>query len=241
MWHAVELMLRRALADPSDPDSVFMPRAEAEAETPEPAQYAAKRRLSSRPPPIHRSSHPPPSAPDRVDQTWVSQIFANIQLDGGLAHARFGEYTLRTALQPVLSLAHHKPVGYEALLRAYDARDRLVSPHRMFRKAGDDAIALDQICRALHVQNCVLQGANNHWIFLNVSPALILEGHSTRAILPRVLEHYGVPAHRVVVEILETSAYDEENLARCVQYFRDLGCLVAIDDFGANESNFERI
>src|SRR6478609_9388152 len=241
MWHAVELMLRRALADPSDPDSVFMPRAEAESETPEPAQYAAKRRLSSRPPPIHRSSHPPPSAPDRVDQTWVSQIFANIQVEGSLAHARFGEYTLRTALQPVLSLAHHKPVGYEALLRAYDSQDRLVSPHRMFRKAGDDAIALDQICRALHVQNCVLQGAANNWIFLNVSPALILEGHSTRAILPRVLERYGVPAHRVVVEILETSAYDEENLARCVQYFRDLGCLVAIDDFGAGESNFERI
>ena len=40
---------------------------------------------------------------------------------------------------------------------------------------------------------------------------------------------------------METSAYDEENLARCVQYFRDLGCLVAIDDFGAGESNFERI
>ncbi len=65
------------------------------------------------------------------------------------------------------------------MLRAYDAQDRLISPHRMFRKAGDEAIALDQICRALHVQNCVLQGVGNNWIFLNVSPALIL-----KAILP---------------------------------------------------------
>lgn len=234
-------MLRRALADPTDPDSVFGARAESEPETPAPAPSAAKRRISSRPPAMHYSSHPPPSSPDRVDQAWLSQIFSNIQVDAGLAHARFGEYTLRTALQPVLSLAHHKPVGYEALLRAYDSRDRLVSPHRMFRKAGDDAIALDQICRALHLQNYVLQSTGNSWIFLNVSPALILDGHSTRAILPRVLERFGVPAHRVVVEILETSAYDEENLARCVQYFRDLGCLVAIDDFGAGESNFERI
>jgi EAL domain-containing protein (putative c-di-GMP-specific phosphodiesterase class I) len=235
------LMLRRALAAPPDPDAVFGAQSEAESETPVPAPSGAKRRLSSRPPAMHRSSHPPPSSPERVDQAYLAQIFANIKIESGLAHARFGEYTLRTALQPVLSLAHHKPVGYEALLRAYDAQDRLVSPHRMFRKAGDEAIALDQICRALHVQNCVLQGAANNWIFLNVSPALILEGHSTRAILPRVLERYGVPAHRVVVEILETSAYDEENLARCVQYFRDLGCLVAIDDFGAGESNFERI
>jgi EAL domain-containing protein (putative c-di-GMP-specific phosphodiesterase class I) len=237
-------MLRRSLADLTDHD-----HDPDESPLPEPVSATTEVSRSSRPPQMRtshppamrRSSHPPPTSADRVDLAWLQQIFTNIRVQDGLAHARFGEYTLRTALQPVLSLAHHKPVGYEALLRAYDADDRLVSPHRMFRKAGDDAIALDQICRALHVQNCVLQGADQNWIFLNVSPALILEGHSTRTILPRVLERYGVPAHRVVVEILETTAYDEENLARCVQYFRDLGCLVAIDDFGAGESNFERI
>ena len=236
-------MLRRLLADPTDPNWDGNLRSDPESElTPEaPNSYQPKVHLSSRPPSMRRSSTPPPFSADRTDLAWLQQIFASIKVEDNLAHARFGDHTLRTALQPVLSLAHHKPVGYEALLRAYDADDRLVSPHRMFRKAGDEAIALDQICRALHVQNCVLQGADQNWIFLNVSPALILEGHSTRTILPRVLERYGVPAHRVVVEILETSAYDEENLARCVQYFRDLGCLVAIDDFGAGESNFERI
>jgi len=237
-------MLRRLLADAPlpnlGPDSEREPPPQSEAQaltTPAPSSV----HLSSRPPTMRRSAPPPPASPERVDSAWLQQVFGVIEVQDNLAHARFGEYTLRTALQPVLSLAHHKPVGYEALLRAYDAEDRLVSPHRMFRKAGDDAIALDQICRALHVQNCVLQGTGQAWIFLNVSPALILEGHSTRTILPRVLERYGVPAHRVVVEILETTAYDEENLARCVQYFRDLGCLVAIDDFGAGESNFERI
>ncbi|MEO8901308.1 MAG: EAL domain-containing protein [Polyangiaceae bacterium] len=231
-------MLRRLLADPTHPEwNTHAPSTE---HTPDPPSTSAVSR-SPHPPVVRRSSHPPPFSPDRTDSNWVDQIFANIKVDGNVAHASFGDHTLRTALQPVLSLAHHKPVGYEALLRAYDAEDRLVSPHRMFRKAGDEAIALDQICRALHVQNCVLQGADQNWIFLNVSPALILEGHSTRALLPRILERYGVPAHRIVVEILETSAYDEENLARCVQYFRDLGCLVAIDDFGAGESNFERI
>ncbi len=236
-----ETMLRRSLADLSglDPEASPLPEAVRRPEASRSSHPPQMR--TSHPPQMRRSSHPPASSPDRADLAWLQQIFANIQVQEGLAHARFGEYTLRTALQPVLSLAHHKPVGYEALLRAYDADDRLVSPHRMFRKAGDDAIALDQICRALHVHNCVLQGADQNWIFLNVSPALILEGHSTRTILPRVLERHGVPTHRVVVEILETTAYDEENLARCVQYFRDLGCLVAIDDFGAGESNFERI
>ena len=233
-------MLRRLLSDEPSPDHAQAELAH-DSEPPLSTPSPPRVQRSSRPPAARRSSRPPPVSAERVDVAWLGQVFGKIKIQNNLAYARFGEYTLRTALQPVLSLAHHKPVGYEALLRAYDAEDRLVSPHRMFRKAGDDAIALDQICRALHVQNCVLQGADQAWIFLNVSPALILEGHSTRTILPRVLERYGVPAHRVVVEILETTAYDEENLARCVQYFRDLGCLVAIDDFGAGESNFERI
>ncbi|HEX3776034.1 MAG TPA: EAL domain-containing protein [Polyangiaceae bacterium] len=236
-------MLRPILADGADPNlEVDQGTTLRDSEPPPSTPAPASVHLSSRPPGMRRSpSRPPSSSLERVDASWLKQLFASIEVRGNVAHARFSDHTLRTALQPVLSLAHHKPVGYEALLRAYDPDDRLVSPHRMFRKAGDDAIALDQICRALHVQNCVLQGIGHNWIFLNVSPALILEGHSTRTILPRVLEHYGVPPHRVVVEILETTAYDEENLARCVQYFREIGCLVAIDDFGAGESNFERI
>ncbi|MEI9948903.1 MAG: hypothetical protein WDO74_07950 [Pseudomonadota bacterium] len=44
------------------------------------------------------------------------------------------------------------------------------------------------------------------------------------------------------MEILETSAYDEgEPSALRGSISEDLGCLVAIDDFGAGESNFERI
>src|SRR6187402_3631769 len=99
MCHAVDLMLRRALADPSDPDPVVVARVDAESDTPEPAPSAPKRRLSSHPPAMHRSSHPPPSSPDRVDLAWLQQIFANIKVESSLAHARFGEYTLRTALQ----------------------------------------------------------------------------------------------------------------------------------------------
>ncbi len=83
MCHAVDLMLRRALADPPDPDPAFGVGAVAESElpeTPEPTQSAPKRRLSSPPPGMRRSSSPPPSSPDRVDLAWLQQIFANIKL-----------------------------------------------------------------------------------------------------------------------------------------------------------------
>ncbi|HEY4157411.1 MAG TPA: EAL domain-containing protein [Polyangiaceae bacterium] len=197
---------------------------------------------SSWPPPARRpSTRPPSTSPESGELERLQEIFDTIEIQDGSAQATFGEYTLRTAIQPVLSLVHHKPVGHEALLRAYDQHDRLVAPNRVFMKAGEDAMLLDQICRALHVQNFALSGLDQGWILLNVSPRLVLEGHSTRMLLPRILERHGIPPHRVVVEILETSVYDEPNLARSVHFFRELGCLVAIDDFGAGESNFERI
>jgi EAL domain-containing protein (putative c-di-GMP-specific phosphodiesterase class I) len=199
-------------------------------------------RPSSRPPaPLRISSRPPSASPESGELERLQEIYDLIEIQDGSAQATFGEYTLRTAIQPVLSLVHHKPVGHEALLRAYDQHDRLVAPNRVFMKAGEQATHLDQVCRALHVQNFALSGLDQGWILLNVSPRLVLEGHSTRMLLPRILERHGVPPHRVVVEILETSVYDESNLARSVRFFRELGCLVAIDDFGAGESNFERI
>jgi hypothetical protein len=56
-----------------------------------------------------------------------------------------------------------------------------------------------------------------------------------------MLEHNNIPASQVVIEILEKSIYDESILSAAVNYYKKLGCLVAIDDFGASHSNFDRI
>ncbi|MEI9948904.1 MAG: hypothetical protein WDO74_07955 [Pseudomonadota bacterium] len=121
-------MLRRLLADATDPDPVFGARAEPESGHPSPRNLrrsgACRRiRLACVARRLHRLLHPIAST-----SLGLQQIFATSRSrDRSRTHAS-AEYTLRTALQPVLSLAHHKPVGYEALLRAYDAQDRLVSP-----------------------------------------------------------------------------------------------------------------
>lgn len=45
----------------------------------------------------------------------------------------------------------------------------------------------------------------------------------------------------MVIEILENAIPSEQHLDRTVRHYRELGCLVAVDDFGAGHSNFERI
>lgn len=149
---------------------------------------------------------------------------------------------LSTAFQPVVSLGHCKPVGHEALLRATDAAGAPVPPWQALRllEAKLGAEVMDSTCRELHVGSFVTSLLSG-WLFMNVSPQLV---HN----VPKIAESYqefwsssSLPAHRVVIEIVETSSYDECALAEAVASFRQIGCLVAIDDFGAGHSNFERI
>src|ERR1700737_1382403 len=46
-----------------------------------------------------------------------------------------GGWTLSSVFQPVFSLSHMRAVGYEGLLRAHDALDRVVSPLDVFGEA----------------------------------------------------------------------------------------------------------
>lgn len=149
---------------------------------------------------------------------------------------------LHTALQPVISLAHGKPVGHEALLRAVDALGVAIPPQEALRVLEQrlGAEAVDAECRDLHVgtfTGSLLPG----WLFLNVSPDVVADPRNVSSTYGRFLTESPFPAHRIVVEIIETGASDERGLAEAVARFRDLGCLVAIDDFGAGHSNFERI
>ena len=162
------------------------------------------------------------------------------------AHGEHGaqeEYRLSSHFQPIFSLAHRRPVGYEGLIRATDSRGRSVRPYELFSKAlqGEARIRLDRQCRAVHVHNFKALGNARSWLFLNVDPQVATEGARFGAFFSEMLESNGFPPHRVAVELIETPFEDEARLAGAVEYYRSLGCLTVIDDFGAGYSNFDRI
>ncbi|MGM0434097.1 MAG: EAL domain-containing protein [Pseudomonadota bacterium] len=161
-------------------------------------------------------------------------------------HCWYGRYeglVLRTALQPIFSISHKRIVGYEALIRAFDNDAAPVLPPQLFELAEDHPsnLLLDRLCRALHVRNFQSVADEINWLFLNVSPQCMASGMQSDAFFGRLLQNSGFPAHRVVVEIVEKPSDDPALLRRTVEYYRSLGCLTAIDDFGAGHSNFERI
>ena len=153
------------------------------------------------------------------------------------------QFSLSSHFQPIFSLAHRRPVGYEGLIRATDPQGRPVRPYELFSKAphGEARIRLDRQCRALHVRNFGKLGNARSWLFLNVDPQVATEGPRFGSFFAEMLASNDFPAHRVAVELIETPFEDELRLASAVEYYRKLGCLVVIDDFGAGYSNFDRI
>ncbi|MEG3639081.1 EAL domain-containing protein [Magnetococcus sp. PR-3] len=157
--------------------------------------------------------------------------------------SQWREHKLLTAFQPIFSLAHQRPVGYEALVRAQHKTLGAISPIQLFGNVDQEEIMqLDRACRLAHVGNFKSLAPDNAWLFLNVNPSVVLQGmQGNTHFLGDLLEFFQVPPNRVVVEILEKAIEDEHLLVEAVAYFRSMGCLVALDDFGAGQSNFDRV
>lgn len=161
----------------------------------------------------------------------------------GHAIESYRGYRLHSAFQPIVSLSHRRVVGYEALLRAAAPDGAPVVPPAVFSLPDNsrETVELDRLCRALHVRNFPAAEMPQTWLFLNIAPQVVVEGPQHGPFFERMLTEARFPPHRVVVEILEEHVSDETRLAIAADYYRSLGCLVAIDDFGAGHASFHRI
>lgn len=176
-------------------------------------------------------------------QTDAAAMDSALCQETGCTYAMFNGLRLDSCFQPIFSLAHQRLVGFEALMRAIDPAGRPRAPHEVFSDTRDhsDTVLLDRLCRAIHLHNFVRQDTDSTWLFLNINPRVIAEGPRSGSFLQAKLEQLGLPPQRVVIEIVEAALIDETPLAEAVRHYRDLGCLIAIDDFGAGHSNFDRI
>ena len=183
------------------------------------------------------------SLPEKLAVPELDLLSPMLSHEGEVWTADFQGLTLRTALQPIYSISHKRIVGYEALIRAFDNDDSAVLPLHLFQLPASDSenLLLDRLCRYLHIRNYSGLEDQLNWLFLNVSPQAVTSGRHADSFFGQLLEKTGLPPHRIVIEIVEQPTDDAEKLKETVAYYKQLGCLTAIDDFGAGHSNFERI
>jgi EAL domain-containing protein (putative c-di-GMP-specific phosphodiesterase class I) len=177
------------------------------------------------------------------DEPALAAYAPHLGRAGTYVEGRHRDYTIRSAFQPIFSFAHGRAVGFEGLARAWDRAGKAVPPPVLLASApeGDEAVFLDRLLRALHTANFSTHAFPDAWLFLNVSPEVVVNGRSRGPFFKEMLRAIGMPPHRVVVEVTESETADEGALEEAAHYYKKIGCLLAIDDFGAGHSNFQRI
>lgn len=173
----------------------------------------------------------------------LALIQAALHGDGKDTKAQYGSYQLQSVFQSIICVNQGKTIGYEGLLRAHDEHGAPISPQDVFKHTHslNKTVFLDRLCRAMHLQNFAKLGLDDHWIFLNIDPQVIIQGSRFGAFFREFLAEVPFPAERVVIEVLERNVTNEEALAEAITYYRNMGCLIAVDDFGAGHSNFNRL
>ncbi len=173
----------------------------------------------------------------------LESVEAATRIGSGRVEGQFRNLSLHSHFQPVISLVHRRVVGYEGLLRPRDASGQSVAPDVLFGavESDDDIVFLDRLARNIHVRNFVDAGLDLPWLFLNVNARVAMRGNEHGTYFEAMLARHGLSPHRIVIELIENEIRDEAMLAEAMRYYSNLGCLVAIDDFGAGQSNFDRI
>ena len=159
----------------------------------------------------------------------------------------FGSYCglrLYSVFQAVFSAATLTPVGHEALLRARDKQLCAIPPAEAFKLAvtPDEAIYFDRLCRMVHALNFSSQGGAVGDLYLNVSGRHLLSiGSGHGQTFETLLTHCGLKPTQIVLEVLESGVDDLPHLQVAVEGYRSRGFRVAIDDFGCQHANFDRL
>lgn len=174
---------------------------------------------------------------------WGDGLALSAGADGVSGH--FARLRLHSHFQPLLDAVTLQPLAHEALLRPLDPHSgAYLPPSAAFAcaRTPQEAVYLDRLCRVVHALNFVRQQPGRQLLFLNVSGrhlAAVAQEHG--AAFERLLALCGLQPQQVVLEILEASVDQLELLQTALQAYRKRGFRIAMDDFGCQHSNFDRL
>ncbi len=151
------------------------------------------------------------------------------------------ENRLKLAYQPVVNADSHKVAFHEALVRLVSS-DGLIVPASSFVEVAHDLGLIRMVDRqALELTLDTLKRAPTARLSLNVSTE---SSHDPAwlSILSGAIRAQPDIAPRLIVEITESQAAgDLDDTARFIEIVKDLGCITAIDDFGAGFTSFSNL
>jgi EAL domain-containing protein (putative c-di-GMP-specific phosphodiesterase class I) len=176
----------------------------------------------------------------RVSEQQGEQHRRNLAVGNKVKEA-LRDHRLQFAFQPVVRAGNKEAVFHECLLRMRDENGEMI-PAGVFIPIIEqlglvrliDRYVLDLAVQAL-TDNPTLNLA------INIS-GLTSSDQSWLRTLSALIKNRPEVARRLIIEITETSALtDIEESARFLAAIRELGCRVAVDDFGAGFTSFRHL
>ncbi len=169
-----------------------------------------------------------------------------IRQDDGTSTGVWGIYTLQSAFQPIFAFNEGKlsVAAFEGLIRPFrDGEPQ--SPMSFFSTCpAADRLHVEALTRTLHLLNagaCLPEEAS---IFVNFDPSVFTErtvADNALREMRLVLHEAGIDPRRVVCEVTEQRSASQETLHSFVAALRANGFRIAVDDYGADDSDINRI
>ncbi len=176
----------------------------------------------------------------RMSEEQRRSYRANMELGDQVTEA-IKDDRLVFAYQPIVDAVSHEVRYYECLLRMYSPDGTLVPAAEFVPVVERLGLmrALDR--RALDLTLRDLERYPDIMLAFNISGVTAADRGWLRTLIARLKDEAEL-ASRLIVEITETAAlHDLEDSARFVSIVRDLGCQVAVDDFGAGYTTFRHL
>lgn len=149
-------------------------------------------------------------------------------------------YNIVSYFQPILNNQSKEIEKYESLVRLIDENGNIISPFHFLNIAKKGNYYNKITERVLENSFKILHKITTE-LSVNISISDI-EKESTRTVIYALLEEYKQDAHRIVFELLEDEDIKDFNVIKSfIHQVKAIGVQIAIDDFGAGYSNFERL
>lgn len=149
--------------------------------------------------------------------------------------------------QPILRLADRSLAGFEALMRWQHPKIGLVAPNNFLPLAEETGQirqiglwSIEQACRDWHELKTITTG-DRVFMSINVSAKQLTHEHFSEHVA-EILNRMGTDPHEIKLELTETTIIRNPDLAkRLLQHLADLGCSIALDDYGTGYSGLEHL
>jgi EAL domain-containing protein (putative c-di-GMP-specific phosphodiesterase class I) len=160
----------------------------------------------------------------------------------GRVSGTFKDLQIKTAFQPIFSLPHKRAIGFDASLRGTDPDGKPVAAESLFAGLEDyaDTSLLDLLCTTIHVHNFTAGWKSPGLLFLNLHPDVFLDSELTSDFLVNLLGHFQIPEGSLVIDV-PGAVLRDERLGAQLDRYRQLGCLISVDDFGVENSDLDTI